>query len=227
MWFLLCSHSMILISKLWKKEVRLDSRVCINSKENENIMSFHSNIIIFLGMKEQAHSLGVPGFELKIFRLQIYSVKGKNYMIQTQVQWNLERASLIGTCWEFNFEILRNAGHFGPVLICLGLFHPNLDGAWVFSDLVGGSFRPIFRVSHLGLWLFWPKSEIDNVCNIICVWMDRWASVKFCKNIRLKHKRALSRLRLKQPMSEPKRPVTITVWLREITRIYRENNSPT
>ena len=60
-WFLLCSHSMILISKLWKKEVGLDSSVCINSKENENIMSFHSNIIFFL-IKEQAHSLGVPGF---------------------------------------------------------------------------------------------------------------------------------------------------------------------
>ena len=61
-WFLLCSHSMILISKLRKKEVGLDSRVGINSKENENIMSFHSNIIIFLVIKEQAHSLGVTGF---------------------------------------------------------------------------------------------------------------------------------------------------------------------
>ena len=39
----------------------------------------------------------------------------------------------------------------------------------VVSDLVGGSFRPIFRVSHFGLWLFWPKSESDNVCIIICV----------------------------------------------------------
>ena len=57
MWFLLCSHSMILIAKLWKKEVRLDSRVYIYSKENENKLSFHSNIIIFLGIKEQAHSL--------------------------------------------------------------------------------------------------------------------------------------------------------------------------
>ena len=46
------------------KEVGLDSRVYINSKENENIMSFHSNIIIFLGIKEQAHSLRVPGFYL-------------------------------------------------------------------------------------------------------------------------------------------------------------------
>ena len=62
MWFLLCSHSMILISKLRKKEVGLDSRVGINSKENENVMSFHSNITIFLVIKEQAHSLGVPGF---------------------------------------------------------------------------------------------------------------------------------------------------------------------
>ena len=59
---LMLTHSTILISKLWKKEVGLDSRVCINSEENENIMSFHSNIIIFLGIKKQAHSLGVPGF---------------------------------------------------------------------------------------------------------------------------------------------------------------------
>ena len=46
---------------------------------------------------------------------------------------------------------------------------PNLGGGGVFSDLVGGSFRPIFSVSHFGLWLFWPKSESDNVCIIICV----------------------------------------------------------
>ena len=39
----------------------------------------------------------------------------------------------------------------------------------VFSDLVGGSFWPIFRVSHFGLSLFWSKSESDNVCIIICV----------------------------------------------------------
>ena len=39
----------------------------------------------------------------------------------------------------------------------------------VVSDLVGGSFQPIFRVSHFGLRLFWPKSESDNVCIIICV----------------------------------------------------------
>ena len=44
-----------------ERSIGLDSRVCINSKENENIMSFHSNIIIFLGIKGQAHSLGVPG----------------------------------------------------------------------------------------------------------------------------------------------------------------------
>ena len=40
---------------------------------------------------------------------------------------------------------------------------------WVVSDLVGGSFWPIFRVRHFSLWLFWPKSESDNVCIIICV----------------------------------------------------------
>ena len=39
----------------------------------------------------------------------------------------------------------------------------------VVSDLVGGSFRPIFRVSHFSLGLFWPKSESDNVCIIICL----------------------------------------------------------
>ena len=47
--------------------------MCIYSKENENIMSFHSNIIIFLGIKEQAHSLGVPGFltqDIQITNLQ-------------------------------------------------------------------------------------------------------------------------------------------------------------
>ena len=60
---------------------------------------------------------------------------------------------------------------------------------WVVSDLVGGSFRPIFRVSHFGLWLFGPKSESDNVCIIICVWMDRWAGVKFCEKNRLKCKK--------------------------------------
>ena len=40
---------------------------------------------------------------------------------------------------------------------------------WDVSYLVGGSFPPIFRVSHFGLWLFWPKSESDNACIIICV----------------------------------------------------------
>ena len=33
--------------------------------------------------------------------------------------------------------------------------------ARVVSDLVGGSFRPIFRVSHFGLRLFWPKFESE------------------------------------------------------------------
>ena len=102
---------------------------------------------------------------------------------------------------------------------------------WVVSDLVGGSFRPIFRVSHFGLWLFWPKSESYNVC-IICVWMDRWAGVKFCEKIRLKCKKGpfttqAKTILLKMPWVGPKRPVSITVWLGEIKRIYRENNSKT
>ena len=35
---------------------------------------------------------------------------------QTQAQWDLERASLIGSCGELNCEILQNAGHFGTGL---------------------------------------------------------------------------------------------------------------
>ena len=79
---------------------RSRSRVCINSKEHENAISFCMHIITFLEIKEQAHSLGVPDFELKIFRLQINNGKGKNYLIQTQAQSDLERASLIGPCVE-------------------------------------------------------------------------------------------------------------------------------
>ena len=32
---------------------------------------------------------------------------------------------------------------------------------------------------------------------------------------------------VKMPQAGPKRPVTVTVWLGEIKKIYRENNSPT
>ena len=56
---------------------RSRSRVCINSKEHENAISFCMHIITFLGIKEQAHSLMVPDFELKIFRLQINKEKAK------------------------------------------------------------------------------------------------------------------------------------------------------
>ena len=110
---------------------RRRSRVCINYKEHASVMKFRRHIITFLGIKEQAHSLGVPDFALKIFRLQINNGKGENYLIQTQAQWDLERASLIGSCGELNGELLQNAGHFGPGLFCPGLFHPNLGG-WSF-----------------------------------------------------------------------------------------------
>ena len=53
------------------------SRVCINSIEHENIISFRRHIITFLGIKEQAHSLGVLYFELKIFRVQNKNGKGQ------------------------------------------------------------------------------------------------------------------------------------------------------
>ena len=58
MWFLLCSHSMISDRKTVKERSR--SGVCINSKERENVISFRMHIITFLGIKEQAYSLGVP-----------------------------------------------------------------------------------------------------------------------------------------------------------------------
>ena len=83
-------------SKTVKERSR--SRVCINSKEHENVISFHMHSITILGIKKQAHSLCIPDFELKIFRLQINNGKGKNYLIQTQAQLDLERASLIGSC---------------------------------------------------------------------------------------------------------------------------------
>ena len=98
-------------------------RVCINSKEHENVISFRMHIITFLGIKEQAHSLGGQDFELKIFRLQINNGKGKKYLIQTQAQLDLERASFIGSSRELNSEFLR----FSPVF-CPWLFHLNLGG---------------------------------------------------------------------------------------------------
>ena len=52
--------------------------MCINSKEPENVVSFRMHIVTFLGIKEQAHSLGVPDFELKIFILQINNGKRQN-----------------------------------------------------------------------------------------------------------------------------------------------------
>ena len=41
---------------------RSRSRVCINSKEHENVMNFRRHIITFVGIKEQTHSLGVLVF---------------------------------------------------------------------------------------------------------------------------------------------------------------------
>ena len=52
-------------------------RVCINSKERENIMSFCRHIITFLGIKEQVHSLGVPDSELKISDYKSTTEKAK------------------------------------------------------------------------------------------------------------------------------------------------------
>ena len=62
--------------------------------------------------------------------------------------------------------------------------------------------------------------------------MDRWAGVKFCETNRLKCKKGpftiqAETFHVKLPRAGPKRPVTITVWLGEIKRIYRENNSET
>ena len=56
---------------------RSRSRVCINSKEHENIMSFRRHIITFLGIKEQVHSLGVADSELKISDYKSTTEKSK------------------------------------------------------------------------------------------------------------------------------------------------------
>ena len=58
-------------------------------------------------------------------------------------------------------HISTNPGRFGP-----GSFRPGSFGlgrfgqflGWVVSALVGGSFRPIFEVSHFGPGSFRPKS---------------------------------------------------------------------
>ena len=113
---------------------RSRSRVCINSKENENVISFRMHIITFLGIKEQAHSLGAPDFELKIFSLQINNGKGKNYLIQTQAQLDLERGLLIGSCGELNMS-------FCGMRVVLALFLSWVVSfkfrGWVVSDMVG------------------------------------------------------------------------------------------
>ena len=64
---------------------RSRSRVCKMSKYKKKCnLSFRKHILTFLGiLKEQAHSLGVPDFELKIFRLQINNGKGENYDTNT------------------------------------------------------------------------------------------------------------------------------------------------
>ena len=90
---------------------------------------------------------------------------------------------------------------------------------WVISDLVGWSFRPIFRVSHFGLWLFWPKSESDNYMCMhyyMCMNGQMGRCVSFVKKIRLKCKKdpfttQAETTHGKMPQAGPKRPVTITV----------------
>ena len=57
---------------------RTRSRMYFNSKENENVISFRRHIFTILEIKEQAQSLGVPDFELKMFRLQINNGRGEN-----------------------------------------------------------------------------------------------------------------------------------------------------
>ena len=140
-WFLLCSHSMILISKLWSKEVGLDSRVGINSKEKENIMSFHSYIIIFLVIKERAHSQRVPVFltqDIQITNLQrkrqkLYdtntgSVKlGKSFIYRNLLGIKLWDTAECGSFWSW------------------------VDLSWVvYSNLGGGLFRT-WKVGQFGI----------------------------------------------------------------------------
>ena len=117
-------------------------------------------------------------------------------MIQIQVQWNLERASLIGTCWELNCEILRNAGHFGPGLICLGLF------IQVISDLVGGSFGQFSEWVISAFGCFGQSLKMIMYALLYVYERTDGQVLSFVKKSGWNVKRALPRLRLKQPLSK-------------------------
>ena len=74
---------------------------------------------------------------------------------------------------------------------------------WVVSDLVGGLFRPVFRVSHFGLGCFGQSLKVIMyallyVCERTDGQMLSFVKKKTGRNV----KRALSRLRLKQSMSK-------------------------
>ena len=79
-------------------------------------------------------TIGAPDFELKIFSLQINNGKGKNYLIQTQAQLDLERGLLIGSCGELNMS-------FCGMRVVLALFLSWVVSfkfrGWVVSDMVG------------------------------------------------------------------------------------------
>ena len=107
----------------------------MNSKEHENVMSFRRYIITFLGIKEQAYSLGVPDILLKIFRLQRRNLSDTN-----TGSVGLGKSFIDMILWGFNGELLPYAGRFGPGLLCPGMFHPNLGG---------GSFQQL-KLCHFG-----------------------------------------------------------------------------
>ena len=73
-------HVMVTFHDADRKTVkeRTRSGMYFNSKENENVISFRRHIVTVLGIKEQAQSLEVPDFELKMFRLQINNGRGEN-----------------------------------------------------------------------------------------------------------------------------------------------------
>ena len=172
------------------------------------------HIIAFVGIKEHANSQGVPDFELKIFRLQINNGKGKNYLIQPQAQLDLERASLIGSCGELNSEFLQNAGRFSHIFFLSWVVSSKFRG-WVVLDLVGWSFRPIFRVSHFSIGRFGQSLKvIMHALLYVYGWTDG-SGLSFVKK-QAKMKKGPFRTRaettlVKMPQAGPKRSVTVTV----------------
>ena len=67
-----------------------------------------TNIIEFLGLKEQAQKFGLRSFDPKFYRLTKISGKAENYAISTQQQLELELPFLLGSNGESELKGLKS-----------------------------------------------------------------------------------------------------------------------